>query len=298
MKKQPKLRYSEAFYSVQGEGRWVGVPSVFLRVFGCNFECAGFGQERNNLIATDQMPYVLDPKADKEHPDAYTSIEDLPVTPIGCDSSASWSKKYKHLQLTRSADEVVDHITSLIPNGTFTGQHGEDIHLVITGGEPLLGWQRVWPALIDMCREVGLKNVTFETNGSKAVTPELIDYFNNKATDVHVTWSTSPKLSISGEKLEDTLIPEQLLTMNEVTNSFLYNKFVVRDELCLPDVDTFVKAYKEAGVQLDSVFLMPEGATLEQQTLTEKDVAEICMNTGYKFSPRLHINLFGNAWGT
>ena len=86
--------------------------------------------------------------------------------------------------------------------------------------------------------------------------------------------------------------------MNEVTNSFLYNKFVVRDELCLPDVDTFVSAYKEAGVQIDSVFLMPEGATLEQQTLTEKDVAKICMETGYKFSPRLHINLFGNAWGT
>ena len=280
--KQPKLRYSEAFYSVQGEGRFVGVPSLFLRVFGCNFECAGFGQERGNLIATDEMPYVIDPKADKDHPDAYKSIEELPVTPIGCDSSASWSMRYKHLQMTKSADEVFDHITSLIPNGTFTGQHGEDIHLVITGGEPLLGWQRVWPALLDMCREVGLVNVTFET----------------EATDLHVTWSTSPKLSISGETLEDTLIPEQLLTMNEVTNSFLYNKFVVRDELCLPDVDTFVSAYKEAGVQIDSVFLMPEGATLEQQTLTEKDVAKICMETGYKFSPRLHINLFGNAWGT
>ena len=297
-KKQAKLRYSEAFYSVQGEGRFVGVPSLFLRTFGCNFECAGFGQERGNLIATDEMPYVTDPRADKEHPDAYQSIEDLPVTPIGCDSSASWSKKYKHLQMTKSADEVFDHITSLIPEGTFTGKHGEDIHLVITGGEPLLGWQRVWPELLEMCREVGLRNVTFETNGSKAVIPELKDYFNNIATDLHVTWSTSPKLSISGETLEDTLMPEQLLTMNEVTNSFLYNKFVVRDELCLPDVDTFVTAYKKAGVQIDSVFLMPEGATLEQQTLTEKDVAEICMNTGYKFSPRLHINLFGNAWGT
>ena len=56
--------------------------------------------------------------------------------------------------------------------------------------------------------------------------------------------------------------------------------------------------YKDAGVKVDSVYLMPEGATLEQQTLTERDVADICMNTGYKFSPRLHINLFGNAWGT
>jgi hypothetical protein len=43
---------------------------------------------------------------------------------------------------------------------------------------------------------------------------------------------------------------------------------------------------------------MPEGATLEQQSLTEKDVAEACMKTGYKFSPRLHITLFGNEWGT
>ena len=297
--KQPKLRYSEAFYSVQGEGRFVGVPSVFLRTFGCNFECAGFGQERGNLIATDEMPYVTDPKADKNHPQAYKSIEDLPVTPIGCDSSASWAMKYKHLQMTKSVDEVVDHITSLLPKGTFTGRHGEDIHLVITGGEPLLGWQRVWPALIDILHaDYGLVNVTFETNGSKFCEDNMVDYFNNEGKDVHVTWSTSPKLTISGETREDTLKPECLVSMNKVTNSFLYNKFVVRDELCLPDVDAYVSAYKKANVKIDSVFLMPEGATFEQQTLTEKDVAEICMNTGYKFSPRLHINLFGNAWGT
>ena len=60
----------------------------------------------------------------------------------------------------------------------------------------------------------------------------------------------------------------------------------------------FVESYKNVGAKIDSVFLMPEGATLEQQALTEKDVAEVCMKTGYKFSPRLHISLFGNAWGT
>ena len=291
-----KLRYSEAFYSVQGEGRFVGVPSIFLRVFGCNFECAGFGQPRGDLIATDQMPYVTDPKADKDHPEAYKSIDELPVTPVGCDSSASWAMKYKHLQMTKTVDEVFDHITSLLPKGTFTGQHGEDIHLVITGGEPLLGWQRVWPGLLDLCVEKGLKNVTFETNGTQKIKDELIDYFNQ--SNIHVTWSTSPKLSISGETYEDACVPSALLTMNSVKNSYLYTKYVVRDSECLADVDNFTRTYNHSGVEIDAIYLMPEGATLEQQTFTEKNVAEICMETGYKFSPRLHINLFGNAWGT
>lgn len=291
-----KLRYSEAFYSVQGEGRFVGVPSVFLRVFGCNFECAGFGQPRGELIATESMPYNTDPRADKDHPEAYKSVEELPVTLLGCDSSASWSKKYKHLQMTKSVEEVFDHITSLLPNGTFTGQHGEDIHLVITGGEPLLGWQRVWPGLLDLCVEKGLKNVTFETNGTQKIKDELIDYFNQ--SNIHVTWSTSPKLSISGETYEDACVPSALLTMNSVKNSYLYTKYVVRDSECLADVDNFTRTYNHSGVEIDAIYLMPEGATLEQQTFTEKNVAEICMETGYKFSPRLHINLFGNAWGT
>ena len=58
-----KIKYSEAFYSIQGEGRWVGTPSVFLRMFGCNFECRGFGQGRDQSkwLPKDQMPHVTDP---------------------------------------------------------------------------------------------------------------------------------------------------------------------------------------------------------------------------------------------
>jgi organic radical activating enzyme len=291
-----KLRYSEAFYSIQGEGRFVGVPSVFLRVFGCNFECRGFGQERGNMIPVEEMPYMTDPLGDKNNPDAYTSIDQLPVTPVGCDSSASWAMKYKHLQMTKTIEEVFEHVISLLPNGKFDEK--EDIHLVITGGEPLLGWQRCWPTLINMCRGKGLKNVTFETNGTQIVSGDLAAFFNNLPDTVHVTWSTSPKLSLSGEKREEALNPDALLSMNGVWDSHLYNKFVVRDMDDFEEVDIFVKAYKEAGVELDAVYCMPEGATLEQQTLTAKGVADACMETGYKFSPRLHIDLFGNAWGT
>tara|TARA_B100000029_G_scaffold514907_1_gene619565 strand:+ start:683 stop:1561 length:879 start_codon:yes stop_codon:yes gene_type:complete len=291
-----KLRYSEVFYSVQGEGRWVGVPSIFLRVFGCNFECRGFGQPRDNIIPVEEMPYMTDERANKDHEFAYTTIEELPVTPLGCDSSASWAMKYKHLQKTETIDEVFENTIKLLPNNRFDEK--EDIHMVITGGEPLLGWQRCWPAFLEKCREVGLKNVTFETNGTQDLQQQLIDYFNNDAKDLHVTWSTSPKLSLSGEEQFDALIPEVLVGMNEVENSYLYNKFVVRDMSDFEEVDIFVGEYKDAGVKLDAVYCMPEGATLEQQTLTAKGVADACMQTGYKYSPRLHIDLFGNAWGT
>ena len=151
---------------------------------------------------------------------------------------------------------------------------------------------------LEMCKEVGLKNVTYETNGTQNLQQQFIDYLNGDGKDLHITWSTSPKLSISGEEQFDALIPEALLDMNKVNNSYLYNKFVVRDIEDFEEGDLFVDEYKSAGVVLDSVYCMPEGATLEQQSLTEKDVAEACMKTGYKFSPRLHITLFGNAWGT
>ena len=97
---------------------------------------------------------------------------------------------------------------------------------------------------------------------------------------------------------EEALIPDALVTMNQVFNSHLYNKFVVRDIDDFEEVNKFYLTYQKSGVQIDAVYCMPEGATFEQQTLTAKGVAEACMKTGYKFSPRLHIDLFGNAWGT
>ena len=134
-----------------------------------------------------------------------------------------------------------------------------------------------------------MKNITFETNGTQNLQEQFIEYLNGDGKDIHVTWSTSPKLSLSGEKNEDALKPDVLVDINKVTNSHLYNKFVVRDINDFEEVDTFVNAYKEAGVKLDAVYCMPEGATLEQQTLTAKGVAEACMKTGYKFLSLIHI---------
>jgi len=285
-----KIRYSEYFYSVQGEGKWVGTPSVFLRTFGCNLECNGFGQPRDNHMPVEDMPYM------QIDVDNYSSVEELPVVDIGCDSSASWSKKYKKLSPFADTYDLAMELDGLLPGSTTFKDH---VHLVITGGEPMLGWQKAYVEMLQYPQFDNLTHITFETNGSKMVQPVLIDYFNSiNDMKTEVTWMVSPKLTLTGEDQAVTIQPDVLLAMNKVMNSYINLKFVIRDEEDIVEVQNAVQAYEDAGVYIESVFLMPEGATIEGQMLTEKNVADLCMEYGYKFSPRLHINLFGNSWGT
>jgi 7-carboxy-7-deazaguanine synthase len=241
-------------------------------------------------MPVEEMPYM------KIDVDNYSSVEDLPVVDIGCDSSASWSKKYKKLSPFVDTYDLAMELDGLLPGSTTFEDH---VHLVITGGEPLLGWQTAYVELLQHPQFDKLTHITFETNGSKMVSLSLIDYFNSiDDMDTEVTWMVSPKLSLTGEDQEVTIQPDVLLSMNKVHHSNINLKFVIRDEEDIIEVQNAVQAYEDAGVYIESVFLMPEGATIEGQMLTEKNVADLCMKYGYKFSPRLHINLFGNSWGT
>lgn len=289
-----KLRYSEAFYSVQGEGKFVGVPSVFLRTFGCNFRCQNFGLDRDRpkakhnpevaeLIASDRLNEI-----DK--------FEDLPIIHTGCDTYASIYPEFKKYMMDKEVDEVVDHLLSLTPEGKWTMANGQDIHLILTGGEPML-WQRFWPQLLSHPRMQDLKNITIETNGTQQITKPFIDYFHNNK-HVKLTWSCSPKLTVSGEAWDKAIRPEVVATyMYGLKDSDMYLKFVVADDIDVKEVHQAVKEYQLAGVECP-VYLMPLGGRSEEYILNEKNVAEIAMKQGWRFSPRMHIALFGNAWGT
>jgi len=289
-----KLRYSEAFYSVQGEGKFVGVPSVFLRTFGCNFRCQNFGLERGRakekhnpevaeLIASDRLNDI-------------NKFEDLPIIHTGCDTYASIYPEFKKFMMDKDVDEVVEHLLSLTPEGKWTMDNGQDIHLILTGGEPML-WQKFWPELLEHPGMQDLKNMTIETNGTQKLAKELVDVLT-KWPLVKLTWSCSPKLTVSGESWKNAIKPEIVASYNHsLPDSNMYLKFVVADEVDVEEVEKAVGEYRAAGLECP-VYLMPLGGRSEEYKINEPKVAEIAMQQGWRFSPRLHVALFGNRWGT
>ena len=297
-----KLRYSEAFYSVQGEGRFVGVPSVFLRTFGCNFRCMNFGLKRGEPMRdvkqkagikhNQEVQGLLDKDVHKDTKE----FNDLPIIHTGCDTYASIYPEFKHFNMLKEVDEVVEHLLSLTPNGKWVQDNGQDIHLIMTGGEPLLAWQRLYIDLFEHPKMGDLKNVTFETNTTQLLHRDFKDYLQNQ-NRFEVTWSCSPKLSVSGEPWETAIKPEVASDYADVDGSNMYFKFVVADRTDIEEAGRAVAEYKANGIECP-VYLMPLGGRSEEYNLNVQEVANICMEKGWRFTPRLHISLFGNAWGT
>ena len=175
-------------------------------------------------------------------------------------------------------------------------ENGQDVHLVITGGEPLLGWQRFWIELLQHPRMKDLKNVTFETNTTQKLREDFRQFIGEQG-NFNVLWSCSPKLSVSGESWSSAIKPDIASSYYSVANSDLYFKFVVADTIDFEEVDRAVTEFRSAGIKCP-VYLMPLGGRNEEYNLNIKEVADHCMEKGWRFTPRLHIDLFGNAWGT
>ena len=283
-----KLKISELFYSAQGEGRFVGVPSVFLRTYGCNFTCAGFG------CAPGVKSTEADDVAKNVH--LYKDFLSLPLVNTGCDSYASWHPAFKHLSPTKETDELVTEMLALTPNGKWLQDNGNDVHLVITGGEPLLGWQRAYEELLSNDRMSDLKNITFETNGTQVLKTNFEEYlaYWGSSNGREVTFSVSPKLSASGELWEDAIQPDIVKEYEKFGTTYL--KFVVETEQHFAEVDRAVAEYRAVGFK-GVVFVMPQGGVVTPYSQNRVKVADWALSRGYNYSPRLHVDLWGNGWG-
>ena len=226
------MKLSEIFYSVQGEGSLVGVPSVFVRTTGCNLRCTWC---------------------------------DTPYT--------SWQPEGEEW----SIDQIMQRV----------GEFGAS-HVVVTGGEPMIAPEII--ALTETLKRAG-QHITIETAGTvyQPVTCDLM--------------SISPKLKNSVPVERDggrwAAQHERLRWQPDVLRRLIADyphqlKFVVADR---NDVNEIEEMRKELGVDSRAVILMPEG--VDRETLRERGewIVEICKQRGYRFSPRLHVDLWGARRG-
>jgi len=238
------LPVNELFYSLQGEGRLAGVPTVFVRTSGCNLRC------------------------------------------WFCDSyHTSWEPTHDWL----AVDDVVAEVEA----------YDRADHVVLTGGEPMLHEASV--DLLDRLSEAGY-HTTVETNGT---------IYRDARIDLA---SISPKLASStptpdrdpmgegnwAERHEAARIDMDALTgLVEGYESQL--KFVVTGPDDLPEIERLlerVRAGTATTVADSDVLLMPEGATRDELDERRNAVAELAMEHGYRYTPRLHVDLWNDAPGT
>ncbi len=274
------FRVVETFYSLQGEGVYTGVPSVFLRLFGCNFKCQGFGSNRQ-----------LQPLSEVR-PEQYHDLHQLPVNVQGCDSYPAWDKRFRHFTSLKSVDDLARDLISLLPEERRLARSN---HLVVTGGEPLLAWQKLYPDLFAHTQVASFSNITFETNATQILSDDFIRCIEQ--SDRHWLFSCSPKLGNSGESWDDAVKPNVVAQYSALTNAEVILKFVVAKSADMLEVSRAIDAYHEHGFN-GNIYLMPDGATQDIYQENAPVVAQLALDHGLHYSPRLQNDLWSNAWAT
>jgi organic radical activating enzyme len=295
-----KITYTEIFYSLQGEGKWAGVPSIFFRTYGCNFRCKKFGRPRDEVIEGHNPEVTEIIKMVQQDPDRYREFKDLPLVTTGCDTYASIYPEFKRFNRQADVYTIADEIHELLPNGNWDQDWSDQIHFIITGGEPFLGYQQLYPTLLTLLRQRGLRDVTIETNGSQELYPEVRDYFFEDFTRHgrdydRLTFSVSPKLPCSGESWENAINPKVVKSYEMV--GYTYLKFVVATRQDVEDAERAVAEYRDAGFG-GPIYLMPAGGVPQVYNLNVQEVARLAMERGWRYSPRLQVSIWKNEWGT
>lgn len=276
------VRICDQFLSIQGEGKRTGFPSLFIRSFGCNLCCKGFGQ--------------------KDPADKSTWIEpeySLTKSPeYGCDSPNSWHKMFEHL--------FPDYENGFVfANELCQKYEPKDfVELVITGGEPLLH-QDFWLEFFEALKEkkILVNNVTFETNGIIKPSDKLVQFIE-KASEYgawNFLFSVSPKLNcVAGvnEKISinyDTL-SNYIYLKEDGTADFQF-KFVYNgDDRAHNKLIEIYNKLSQIGLEREDVLLMPVGGAKVEQEIKIK-TAETCMKEGWRYCERVHVDIWGSKMG-
>ncbi len=267
------LPINELFYSLQGEGKLTGVPSVFVRTSGCNLRC------------------------------------------WFCDSyHTSWEPTGAWLSL----EDILDRIDAFDAD-----------HVVLTGGEPLIHEEST--TLLDRLADRGY-HTTVETNGTihrettidlASISPKLANSTptparipkgesnsgdqSDQGPGANTRYESDQRSGDSGrdnsgwaERHERRRIDiDALARLVDDYESQL--KFVVTGPEDMEEIVTLVeriRTHTTTTVRDTDVLLMPEGTTRAQLTERGGVVADLAQEYGYRYTPRLHVDLWDDAPGT
>jgi 7-carboxy-7-deazaguanine synthase len=267
--------------TLQGEGKLSGVPALFIRTSGCNLRCTWISPQGE--LSVCDTPYASHYPGDVE---------------------------------ARETSEIVSTVRNNL---------GSIRHIVISGGEPTLQPGPLSELAKGLKKELDI-HITIETNGVLFI-PELVKYVD--------FFSISPKLKSSEpdkkkNKLMELPVEENYIrdhrkfrinidTLQKYINACMnlgtyYGerpgseptrkpnkdfqlKFVISEE---GDMEEIQKDFLDhlSFVYPDDVILMPVGGTPELLQKTSHLAVRLAIQNGFRYSPRLQIDLWGDTAGT
>ncbi|HLW08550.1 MAG TPA: 7-carboxy-7-deazaguanine synthase QueE [Marinilabiliaceae bacterium] len=245
--------------TIQGEGLLMGMPSLFIRLASCNLRCIW------NL------------------PDGTISKCDTPYASFDV-------KEVKRME--------VDQVVQLVKHNI-----GAMKHVVITGGEPFL--QNEPLALLSKQLKEELKlHITIETNGTLfheevaknidlfSISPKLKNSTPNEAKLKSLGLNMNGPMKSHGEKRYNLKTLQEFINFSKANKKNLQLKFVVGQE---EDEKEIVKYYITplTNIEPQDIMLMPLGANREELKKTTPMVLEMAIRNGWRYTSRIHIDLFG-----
>jgi len=289
--------------SIEGEAKYTGHPTAYIRFARCNFQCRGFNNPEN-LDTTSVSVLGFDPKD-------YNNIYSIPLIHKGCDSIYSWDKNFEHMWKKGSSSMLGQEVLKVLPHNSFINpKSGKRVILSLTGGEPTLRMKFI-PELLHASELNECRHVLIETNCAVPLKNQHLKELAlwAHAKQGHITWSNSPKLSISGEKWNEAIRPEialaqiealQMLVGTKAKGGDQYFKFVCdASDQSFEEVEQAMSEYYASGVPKETeIYIMPVACTEEQQQEVAASVAVKCIDRGFIYCHRIQNSVFGNGVGT
>jgi 7-carboxy-7-deazaguanine synthase len=193
---------------------------------------------------------------------------------LWCDTKYTWDfERYRYEDEVH--EQPVAHVAQLV-------NASPSRRLVLTGGEPLLQQRALKEFFARLAHDIV---VEVETNGTIAPEPESLSRVNQ--------WNVSAKLSSAGDPEQFRIRPEVLSIFRDSGRAHL--KLVVRCDEDYSEADALVSRLAWPS---ERVLLMPEANDREQLRARSFAVAEAARARGFRFSSRLHLELWGGRRGT